>query len=446
MTVAIDCPVIPTDEELVERCHHGSEAAFTTIVERYRGALTRHCSRIVGRGAADDAVQDAFIAAWASLGAGTEVQELRPWLFTIARRKALTTRSRQRNTVELAETLAASRSSADEADVAAQAQATLAAVAGLPDAQREALVRSALFGHSGTQIAHALDVPEPVVRQLVFRARASVRAAAAACLVPPLTLVRLLRRAIGVAGRTGGLAGKLAVPGTLLKVGAVMTIATLVAASAAHDSTPRRRGPHASSHVARVPYVLPATSPARATHAFGRRESSARAAHRHPRSVASARPHHQLLAPTRPRVDAAVRPGPSTPGSTSAAKSATAPSRPVAAAERAGTLPRPSSDGITAAPVTQQLPPVSAELSAPPARVALPPAPPIATQAIQAASPDLTAAPATAGAAVQNTSPETITQNAATAPPSASQQPGVPPTVTAAQGAITGTTSGTGPR
>ena len=448
LTVAIDCAVAPTDEELVERCRHGSEAAFATIVERYRAALTRHCSRIVDHCAAEDAVQEALVSAWASLHAGTDVQQLRPWLFTIARRKALTTRSREHNTVELPETLAASRSSADEADLAAQAQATLAAVAELPEAQREALLRSALFGHNGAQIAHTLDVPEPVVRQLVFRARASVRAAAAACIAPPLTLVRLLRRAIGATGRTGGLAGKLTVPGTLLKAGALVTITTVVAATAAHDSAPRPRTPQALLGVALLPHALPAMSPARATHVFGGRSSLGSPVHRPRRSVASVRPHDPLLARTRQRADADVPPRSATPGSTSAAKPATGASRPVAAAERGGTLPHRTSDGITAAPMAQPLSPISTELRGivPPARVALPAVPTIVTQIIQATSPDLTVTPPAAGSAFQNTSPATVTQTTGTGPPSVDQQPGVPPTVTGAQAAITGATGAIGTR
>ena len=85
------------DERLVERCRAGSEEAFAAVVGRYEAALVRHCARIVGRSAAEDAVQEAFVAAWVALRAGAEVRGLRPWLFTIARRKALNARARKRH-------------------------------------------------------------------------------------------------------------------------------------------------------------------------------------------------------------------------------------------------------------------------------------------------------------------------------------------------------------
>ena len=65
-------PSCTPDAELVERSRRGSETAFTAIVDRYEAPLTRHCARIVGRADAQDAVQDAFIAAWAALRDGAE--------------------------------------------------------------------------------------------------------------------------------------------------------------------------------------------------------------------------------------------------------------------------------------------------------------------------------------------------------------------------------------
>jgi len=52
----------------------------------------------------------------------------------------------------------------------------------------------AVQGRSGRQVASQLGISEGTARQLVFRARASLRAAAAACLAPPLMVLRWLRR------------------------------------------------------------------------------------------------------------------------------------------------------------------------------------------------------------------------------------------------------------
>ena len=182
----------PTDEQLVERCRDGDQDAFAAVVARYETILTRHCARIVGPSAAEDAVQEAFVAAWVAFGSGVDVHDLKPWLFQIARRKAFKTRE-PRDVAELSDSIPGARSSEEEASGSAQARAVLAAVAALPVTQRDALVGSALHGRSGLQLARQLGTTAPNVRQLVFRAREQVRLAAAACLAPPLALLRFMR-------------------------------------------------------------------------------------------------------------------------------------------------------------------------------------------------------------------------------------------------------------
>lgn len=208
------------DERLVERCRAGSEEAFTAVVARYEAALIRHCSRIVGRSAAEDAVQEAFVAAWVALRAGAEVRGLRPWLFTIARRKALNARAHNQPVSELSEAIGGDRSAADQAAEAARAREALAALAALPMAQRDALVGSALLGISGEQLARQLGVGEPTVRQLVFRARARLREAA--CVASPLALARVIRRSV----RGGPTSSPLAA-GMAAKAAAVVVVAAV---------------------------------------------------------------------------------------------------------------------------------------------------------------------------------------------------------------------------
>lgn len=248
------CAAAVTDEQLVERCHSGSEAAFAAIVARYESPLTCHCARIVGRGAAEDAVQEAFVAAWVALRAGVEVRGLRPWLYTIARRTALRLRARSRYTSELTDAIPGARSSAQDAEQAARAREALAALATLPTAQREALVGSALHGRSGTQLARELGVTEATVRQLVFRARERLRLAAAACVAPPLALLRLIRRAIATAGRTSAAQSSVAA-GTVLKAGAILVVAAAAvgAGETLHSSRPAVPAPieHAQASATR---------------------------------------------------------------------------------------------------------------------------------------------------------------------------------------------------
>ncbi|HEX4034108.1 MAG TPA: RNA polymerase sigma factor [Solirubrobacteraceae bacterium] len=218
----------PTDEQLIARCRNRDADAFATVVSRYETMLTRHCARIVGSSAAEDAVQEAFVSAWLALGSGAEVHDLKPWLFQIARRKAFRTRD-VRETTELSDSVPGARSSEEEATGAAQARAVLAAVAALPPTQRDALVGSALHGRSGLQLARQLGTTAPNVRQLVFHARERVRLAAAACVAPPLALLRFLRHQ--AAGGSAATPGSMAAA-TALKAG-VALVAVVAAGTAA---------------------------------------------------------------------------------------------------------------------------------------------------------------------------------------------------------------------
>lgn len=241
------------DERLVELSKAGNEAAFAVIVERYRVPLLRYCARVIGEGAAQDAVQDALLNAWRALSEGVEVRTLRPWLFTIAHRAMLTVlRDQRRPTGELPDTLTRNRSSADEADEQAGTHETLAALAGLPDAERAALIHSALYGHSGRQIGRALEVDEATARHLVYRARAMMRATRTTCVIPAIPLIRLARRLRGHAPRVPVvfISGRAENGVGLLKAAAAAAIATVFVGATAfpltHAQHPHPRGSHES--------------------------------------------------------------------------------------------------------------------------------------------------------------------------------------------------------
>src|SRR6185312_12169195 len=78
-----------TDDRLVELAAAGHDRAFEAIVERYRRPLQRYLRRLLSDTLAEDVVQATFINAWSSLRTGTEVRELRPWLYRIAHNAAI---------------------------------------------------------------------------------------------------------------------------------------------------------------------------------------------------------------------------------------------------------------------------------------------------------------------------------------------------------------------
>src|SRR3954454_12024206 len=78
-----------SDERLVALARSGHARAFEAIVERYRRPLLRACRRVLPEARAEDAVQQALLAAGTALERGYEVRELRPWLFRVAHNTAL---------------------------------------------------------------------------------------------------------------------------------------------------------------------------------------------------------------------------------------------------------------------------------------------------------------------------------------------------------------------
>ena len=166
-----------SDARLLALASRGYERAFEAIVERYRRPLHRWCRQFLSEARAEDAVQTAFLKAWSSLRQGTEVGDLKPWLYRIARNAALdNARKAGYDYVELTEALRLAPAPEEALERRRVMRETLTGVAGLPANQREALLRTAA-GHSRAEIARELEVSEGAVRQLVHRARAALRAA-----------------------------------------------------------------------------------------------------------------------------------------------------------------------------------------------------------------------------------------------------------------------------
>ena len=186
------------------------------IVDRYRKPLQRYCERALPRSRAEDVVQQVLTKAWCALQDGTEVRSLKPWLYRIAATTVLeTARAPGYDYDELKRSLTASGEPETELEQQAIIRKTLASLAALPDAQREALLRDAFEGQSRAQIADALGVSEGAVRQLLHRARATLRTAATA--ITPLPFVSWLAAggpapAAGTAIE-GGAAGTIALAG-----------------------------------------------------------------------------------------------------------------------------------------------------------------------------------------------------------------------------------------
>ena len=242
-----------SDAHLVLLAAEGSEVAFEALVERYRRPLERKCRRMLGGEDVDDAVQLVFLRVWSSLRSGGEVRELRPWLFRIAHNTAIDVlRTSRYDYEELRESLRGADGPDADIERAAVIRKTLAGLAELPEAQREALVRVALDGDSRAKVASDLGLTEGAVRQLVYRARVRLRGVATA--ITPLPLVSWAAVAQGgapVGERIAQIAAAGAPAGLpmVVKTGAILATAATIAVTpvAMHRSAePRPSQSHAS--------------------------------------------------------------------------------------------------------------------------------------------------------------------------------------------------------
>jgi len=229
-----------TDERLLVLAKAGHERAFEAIVQRYRRPLLRHCRRVLPEARAEDALQQTLLAAWTALRRGDDIAELRPWLYRIAHNSSLNAlRVSGYDYDELAESVRVVDAPEDELERRAVVRQTLAGIAALPEAQREALLRTVIEGASQQHIAQELGLSHGAVRQLVHRARTSLRTAATAVVPLPLAgwlagmgtggaapiTARMAELAAGAAGGAGGQAGAAGLSGMVAKGAAVAVVA-----------------------------------------------------------------------------------------------------------------------------------------------------------------------------------------------------------------------------
>ena len=252
-----------SDDRLVKLVRAGHERAFEAIVERYRKPLERYCRRILPESRCEDAVQQAFINAHAALGASDESVQLKPWLFAITRNAALNMlRQNGWNYEQIPLDFDGVRRPDQVVEQRIELQQTVAAVNELPERQRDALVMREFEGRSYKEIALALGANDGAVRQLLNRARVTLRDAASALIPPPLvaraaaslppTDGRRMAEVLGGVGATG-----------MAKAGATALVAGSLVVGAVNAPLPSGDSHKASSEKAALAAHKPAAAPAR---------------------------------------------------------------------------------------------------------------------------------------------------------------------------------------
>jgi RNA polymerase sigma factor (sigma-70 family) len=186
---------------------------------------------------AEDAAQQTFLSAYRGLLAGQEPRDPSAWLGTIARNECRT-RLRAQRTEPL--TLVTAVSGDDtQRDVGrrAEIEALCAALAELPQQQRDAIVLREFYGLSYAEVAGALGLSGAAVESLIFRSRKRLQQqlrpmrSALGVLTLPLTLRDSLAQVLPGFGGAGASAG--AGAAVLAKVGSAPLAAKIAAATLA---------------------------------------------------------------------------------------------------------------------------------------------------------------------------------------------------------------------
>ncbi len=187
----------PPDAAVIERAKHGDHEAFRVLVERYQGRAYGLALRVLrDEEQARDAVQDAFLKVYGSLGKFEGRSGFYTWLYRLVMNVCLDMKRRDRSGRQVeweeesaleiaqgAETLAPGGSnpgrSGPEADLErAELRDVMArAIQALPDSARRTLELREIDGLSYAEIAKALGVPKGTVMSRLFYARRRVQAA-----------------------------------------------------------------------------------------------------------------------------------------------------------------------------------------------------------------------------------------------------------------------------
>jgi RNA polymerase sigma factor (sigma-70 family) len=173
---------LQSDERLVSLTRRGNDAAFETLIARYRTRLLAFCRHMVGSTEdAEDILQEVFVSAYRAMLADDRELNVRPWLYRIARNRSLNHLRRPRPTgvdsMDIFEGGAAV-ATADRVHDKLDLEDLVEDVKRLPETQRTALMLREMGDLSYDQIAEAMDTTIPSVKSLLVRARVSLAEAA----------------------------------------------------------------------------------------------------------------------------------------------------------------------------------------------------------------------------------------------------------------------------
>jgi RNA polymerase sigma-70 factor (ECF subfamily) len=173
------------DADLIARARAGDVAAYEDLIRRYQDVALRTAYLVCPEIDADDAVQEAFLKAYAALPRFRDGAPIRPWLLRIVANEARNRRRSAGRRAGLAQRAAAASGSAVEPSpearvVADETRALLfAAINRLRDEDREVIGARYLVELSEIETAEALGIPRGTVKSRTSRALGRLREALA---------------------------------------------------------------------------------------------------------------------------------------------------------------------------------------------------------------------------------------------------------------------------
>jgi len=170
--------VQPSDGAVVRQVLAGDVEQYRLLVERYRAEFGRYAVAAVGdRDLAQDAMQEAFIRAFRSLGSCRNPDRFGAWFFRILTNQCRNAVARRRDVAGLDGVDPPGGERADAALERQELGARLeAALARLTPEQREAFVMKHVDGRSYEEMAELLGVGTDALKMRVHRARDALRA------------------------------------------------------------------------------------------------------------------------------------------------------------------------------------------------------------------------------------------------------------------------------
>ena len=190
---------------LIERARAGEHRAIEALLRRYSRRLYRVArSVLTDEDAAETAVQDAYLAAFADLSRYTPTGKFAAWLTRLAFSHAHDMAAGTRPGHAAAPRQGAAAGAAVEAAEGSERRELEQAIAALPEVFRTVFVLRAVEGISGIETAASLGVHETTIRTRMYRAQrrlgaeivARARTVPALLEIAPERLDRIVKRVL----------------------------------------------------------------------------------------------------------------------------------------------------------------------------------------------------------------------------------------------------------